>query len=63
MEPSEAIELMVDVARAEEAEIGFLAARRVRRVYEMLGLVRADLATFHPTFVADRASWTLAAGG
>ncbi len=48
---------MVDVARGEEAEIGFVLARRVRRVYAMVGLVRADIAAFTPTFIADPASW------
>ncbi len=48
---------MVDVARGEEAEVGFVLARRFRRVYSMVGLVRADMAAFTPTFVADPASW------
>ncbi len=58
MGPGEAIELMVDITRGEEAEIGFVLARRFRRVHAMLGLVRADMATFHPAFVAEEASWT-----
>ncbi len=48
---------MVDVTRGEETEIGFVLARRVRRVYTMLGLVRAEMVAFTPTFVADPASW------
>ncbi len=48
---------MVDVARGEEAEVGFVLARKVRRVHTMGGLVRADMAAFTPTFVADSAAW------
>ncbi len=57
MDTGEAITVMVDVARGEEAEIGLVLARRVRRVYAMVGLVRADIAAFTPTFIADPASW------
>ncbi len=47
MGPGEAITLMVDVGRGEEAEVGFVLARKIRRVYMMVGLVRADIASLH----------------
>ncbi len=47
MGPGEVITLMVDVGRGEETEVGFVLARKIRRVYMMVGLVRADIASLH----------------